>query len=343
MLYATLGWRLADVVHRRGLPGRSAHASGLAVSIIFGTGVTVATPGSAQGLHLIVSDIEAAHDELVAHGVTASEVFHDAGGVFHHAGTTGRVSGPDPERHSYGSFVSFEDPDGNGWVLQEITTRLPGRIDPAATSFASASDLSKALQRASAAHGEHEARIGREDPDWPDWYADYMVREQAGEESDMSSDYDVIVIGGGAPGEHCAAALATAASESPSSSATWSVVCAPTGRAFRRSRCCARVKRCRARVTRAPELRSTSRARLIGATSWSRITPIPGLRSGCRIEGSRCCAGAVVSLGREPSRSTASATPPSTSFLPMAPIRSSPRFPACQGSTASGARTRRPG
>ena len=151
-------------------------------SIIFGTGVTSAEPGSAQGLHLIVSDIAAARDALVAHGADVSEVFHDAGGVFHHAGTTGRVSGPDPEHRSYGSFASFEDPDGNGWLFQEITTRLPGRIDPAATSFASASDLSQALQRAAAAHGEHEARIGRADPDWPDWYAEYMVREQAGEE-----------------------------------------------------------------------------------------------------------------------------------------------------------------
>ncbi len=151
-------------------------------SIIFGTGVTSAAPGSAQGLHLIVSDIEAAREELVEHGANVSEVFHDAGGVFHHAGRTGRVSGPDPERRSYGSFASFEDPDGNGWLLQEITTRLPGRIDPAATSFASAGDLSTALQRAAAAHGEHEARIGREDPNWPDWYAEYMVREQAGEE-----------------------------------------------------------------------------------------------------------------------------------------------------------------
>ena len=109
-------------------------------------------------------------------------MFHDAGGVFHHAGTEARVSGPDPERHSYGSFLSFSDPDGNGWVLQEVTTRLPGRIDPAATSFASADDLAGALRRAAAAHGQHETRLGREDPDWPTWYADYMVREQAGVE-----------------------------------------------------------------------------------------------------------------------------------------------------------------
>jgi hypothetical protein len=109
-------------------------------------------------------------------------VWHDAGGVFHHAGTDERVSGPSPDRSSYGSFLSFEDPDGNGWILQEVTTRLPGRIDPAATSFASTDDLAAALRRAADAHGEHEARTGQEDADWPAWYADYMVREQAGTE-----------------------------------------------------------------------------------------------------------------------------------------------------------------
>ena len=180
--YVSLGWRLdADVATGEDFRVVQLTPPGSPCSIIFGTGVSLAAPGSAQGLHLIVSDVEAARDELVAHGVNVSEVFHDAGGVFHHAGKAGRVSGPDPERHSYSSFVSFEDADGNGWVLQEITTRLPGRIDPAATSFTSAGDLSKALQRPSAAHGEHEARIGRADPDWPDWYAEYMVREHAGE------------------------------------------------------------------------------------------------------------------------------------------------------------------
>jgi hypothetical protein len=109
-------------------------------------------------------------------------VFHDAGGVFHHAGTDARLPGPDPQRTSYGSFLSFSDPDGNGWLLQEITTRLPGRLDPVTTTFASAEDLASALRRAAAAHGEHEARIGAEDPNWPDWYAEYMVREQAGTE-----------------------------------------------------------------------------------------------------------------------------------------------------------------
>jgi catechol 2,3-dioxygenase-like lactoylglutathione lyase family enzyme len=181
--YTGLGWRLdADVTTDRSFRVVQLTPPGSPCSIILGTGVTSAAPGSAQGLHLIVSDIEAAREALAGHGVAVSEVFHDAGGVFHHAGTAGRVSGPEPGRHSYGSFASFEDPDGNGWVLQEITTRLPGRIDPAATSFGSTSELSSALERASAAHGQHEARIGHADPRWPDWYAEYMVREQAGEE-----------------------------------------------------------------------------------------------------------------------------------------------------------------
>jgi catechol 2,3-dioxygenase-like lactoylglutathione lyase family enzyme len=100
---------------------------GSGCSVIFGTGVTTANPGSVQGLHLVASDIEQARAELVARGVDVSEVFHDAGGVFHHAGEVGRVSGPDPQHTSYASFASFADPDGNGWVLQEITERLPGR------------------------------------------------------------------------------------------------------------------------------------------------------------------------------------------------------------------------
>ena len=139
--------------------------------------------GSAQGLYLIVSDIEAARDELLGRGVEISEVFHDASGVY--AGTDEpylfgrhRVSGPDPEHRSYRSFASFSDPDGNGWLLQEVTTRLPGRIDAAATTFASTSDLASALRRAEAAHGEHEKRTGQRDANWPDWYAAYMVAEQ---------------------------------------------------------------------------------------------------------------------------------------------------------------------
>jgi len=179
--YKSLGWRLdADVATDEKFRVVQLTPPGSPASIIFGTGVTSQAPGSAQGLHLIVDDIEVAHKELKSLGAEVSEVFHDAGGIFHHAGTNGRVSGPDPDRNSYGSFLSFSDPDGNGWLLQEVTTRLPGRIDEAATTFSSVDDLSSALRRAAAAHGEHEARIGKEDPDWPAWYAAYMVSEQSG-------------------------------------------------------------------------------------------------------------------------------------------------------------------
>jgi catechol 2,3-dioxygenase-like lactoylglutathione lyase family enzyme len=181
--YTSLGWRLdADFAPDETFRVVQLTPPGSPASIIFGQDVTDQEPGTAQGLQLIVDDIEAARKELVGLGADASEVFHDAGGVFHHAGTKARVTGPAPERNSYGSFLSFADPDGNGWILQEVTTRLPGRIDPATTTYASADDLASALRRAAAAHGEHEARIGQEDPDWPSWYAEYMVREQAGSE-----------------------------------------------------------------------------------------------------------------------------------------------------------------
>ncbi|MEV4173716.1 VOC family protein [Nonomuraea sp. NPDC049709] len=181
--YTALGWRLdADIATGEDFRVVQVTPPGSPASVIFGTSVTSQTPGSAQGLHLIVDDIAAAHNELKRLGAEPSEVFHDAGGVFHHAGTDARVPGPDPQRRSYGSFLSFSDPDGNGWVLQEVTTRLPGRLDPSATTYASTADLAAALRRAAAAHGEHEARTGAEDPNWPDWYADYLVREQAGRE-----------------------------------------------------------------------------------------------------------------------------------------------------------------
>ena len=186
--YGKLGWRLdADFAAGDDFRVIQFTPPGSGCSVIFGKNVTAAAPGSAQGLYLIVSDIEVARDELLRRGVEISEVFHDAGGV--HAGTDEpylfgrlRVSGSDPEHRSYRSFASFTDPDGNGWLFQEITTRLPGRIDPAVTSFSSASDLASALRRAAAAHGRHEARTGEADPNGPDWYAEYMVREQAGEE-----------------------------------------------------------------------------------------------------------------------------------------------------------------
>jgi len=126
--YQMLGWRLdADIAGAEGFRVVQLTPPGSACSIIIGSGLTSAAPGSAEGLQLVVDDIEAARAELTGRGVEASEVFHDSGGVFHHAGQVARVTGPAPDHESYGSFVSFHDPDGNGWFIQEITTRLPGR------------------------------------------------------------------------------------------------------------------------------------------------------------------------------------------------------------------------
>ncbi len=181
--YTGLGWRLdAEFADGHGFQVVQVTPPGSPASVIFGTGVTEQEPGTARGLHLVVSDIDAARDELKRGGADPSEVFHDAGGVFHHGGTDARMPGPAPDHGSYGSFLSFSDPDGNGWLLQEVTTRLPGRVDPSTTVFATTADLAAALRRAAAAHGEHEKRTGAADPDWPDWYADYMVKEQSGAE-----------------------------------------------------------------------------------------------------------------------------------------------------------------
>ena len=184
-----LWWRLdADYDNGKDFRVIQFTPPGSGCSIIFGKNVTAAVPGSTQGMYLIVSDIDAVRDELRGRGVEVSEVFHGASGVY--AGTDepylfgrSRVNGPDPDHGSYRSFASFHDPDGNGWLFQQVTTRLPGRIDPATTMFASAKDLASALRRAGAAHGKHEERSGgQRDENWPDWYAEYMVREQAGEE-----------------------------------------------------------------------------------------------------------------------------------------------------------------
>jgi catechol 2,3-dioxygenase-like lactoylglutathione lyase family enzyme len=185
--YAKLGWRLdADFDNGKDYRVIQFTPPGSGSSVIFGRNVTAAAPGSAQGLYLIVSDIAAARKALVDRGVQISEVFHNDG-VYTGTDETYlfgsvRVKGPDPQHASYRSFASFKDPDGNGWLFQEITARLPGRIDSAATTFASASDLANAMRRASAAHGEHEKRIGAADANWPDWYASYMVAEQSGKE-----------------------------------------------------------------------------------------------------------------------------------------------------------------
>ena len=185
--YSKLGWRLdADFADGDDFRVIQVTPPGSGASIIFGKNVTAAAPGSAQGLYLIVSDVEAARKELINRGIDVSEVFHGAAGVY--AGSDEpylfgrhRVGGPDPEHGSYRSFASFKDPDGNGWLFQELTTRLPGRIDSAATSFASATDLANAMRRAAAAHGEHEARTGgQRDENWPEWYASYVVAEQSG-------------------------------------------------------------------------------------------------------------------------------------------------------------------
>jgi catechol 2,3-dioxygenase-like lactoylglutathione lyase family enzyme len=170
--YGRLGWR-QDVTP----PGSGVvqfTPPGSACSVQFGTNRTSAAPGSAQNQFVIVSDIEAARDELAGRGVEVSEIFH--------FGPNGRVSGPAPDHATYSSFATFSDPDGNSWLLQEITTRLPGRIDASETAFGSASDLASALRRAEAAHGQHEKRTGQRDADWPTWYAAYMAAEQSGNE-----------------------------------------------------------------------------------------------------------------------------------------------------------------
>jgi catechol 2,3-dioxygenase-like lactoylglutathione lyase family enzyme len=184
--YSRLGWRL-DADYDSGKDFRVIQFTppGSGCSIIFGKNVTGATPGSAQGLYLIVSDINAAREELLNRGVQVSEAFHAESGVY--AGSDQpflfgrhRVNGPDPANGSYRTFASFSDPDGNGWLFQEITTRLPGRV-AGNTSYVSVNDLMQALKRAAAAHGQHEARIGKADADWPQWYAECMVHEQSGE------------------------------------------------------------------------------------------------------------------------------------------------------------------
>ena len=186
--YAKLGWRLdADFAGPDDYRVIQFTPPGSNASVIFGKNVTSAAPGSAQGLYLVVSDIEAARSALLGRGVAIIEAFHAGGDV--HVGSDepflfGRVrlSGADPARGSYRSYASFSDPDGNGWLFQQITERLPGRVE-ADTSFTSSPDLAAALRRAATAHGEYEKRNGgKHDENWPDWYADYIVNEQHGQQ-----------------------------------------------------------------------------------------------------------------------------------------------------------------
>jgi catechol 2,3-dioxygenase-like lactoylglutathione lyase family enzyme len=183
--YGGLGWRPdADFGFDNGFRVVQFTPPGSGCSIQFGTNITSAAPGSARGLYLVVSDIEAARDQLAGRNVQVSEVFYPSspGAQFQTDGTSDRVGGPAPDHASYSSFATFSDPDGNSWLLQEVTTRLPGRIESATTTFGSANDLATAMRRASVAHGEHEKRTGGYDENWPDWYASYMVAEQSGEE-----------------------------------------------------------------------------------------------------------------------------------------------------------------
>ena len=171
----TLGWRLdGEFIAGDTFHGLQYTPPGSACSIHFGKGVTTAPAGSARGLFLAVTDVVAARAELVDRGVAVGEVFHVTG--------PGKppISGVDPERHSYASFAAFQDPDGNTWLLQEITQRLPGRVDASETQYASLTDLANAMRRAEAAHGEHEKRLGQRDADWPSWYAAYMIAERNG-------------------------------------------------------------------------------------------------------------------------------------------------------------------
>jgi catechol 2,3-dioxygenase-like lactoylglutathione lyase family enzyme len=171
--YSSLGWRLdADFAAGDAFRVVQFTPPGSPCSIHFGRGVTSAAPGSAQGLYLVVSDIDAARAELLARGLEVGEIGH------RNAPGEARRSGLHPQRQSYASFASFSDPDGNSWLLQEVTRRLPGRVEEENAHFASANELAAALRRAAAAHGEHEKRTGQHDEDWPDWYAEFIIREQ---------------------------------------------------------------------------------------------------------------------------------------------------------------------
>jgi catechol 2,3-dioxygenase-like lactoylglutathione lyase family enzyme len=168
--YEALGWRLdADYV-------RSDESRGVQFTPPGSPSSIQLSPGPSARFYLIVNDIETARAELVARGVEVSEIFHRG------TAKDSRLSGPDPQRRSYASFVTFNDPDGNNWLVQEVTQRLPGRVSADTATFTSSADLAAALRRAEAAHGEHEKRTGQRDAAWPDWYAEYIVKEQTGQQ-----------------------------------------------------------------------------------------------------------------------------------------------------------------
>ena len=180
--YLSIGWRLdADFADGDNWRVLQVTPRGSACSFFIGKGLTKATPGSLQGLMLVVDDIEAARADLIQRGVDVSDAFHFEHNKFHFTGTHGRLPGPDPEGRSYFTLASFNDPDGNGWLLQQVTARFPGRIEANGAAFVSVAELAAAMRRAASAHGEHEKRIGKHDTmGWPEWYAEYIVAEQAG-------------------------------------------------------------------------------------------------------------------------------------------------------------------
>jgi catechol 2,3-dioxygenase-like lactoylglutathione lyase family enzyme len=172
--YAGLGWRLDADFELGGSRAIQFTPPGSLCSIHFGIGSPPTPAGTPPGLFLIVTDIEASRADLIARGVEVGPIFHRT--------PDGVADGPDPDRNSYNSLAAWSDPDGNGWLLQEIVNRLPGRIDNGITSYSSVTDLAEAMRRASVAHGEHEKRTGEADANWPDWYATYMASEQSGAE-----------------------------------------------------------------------------------------------------------------------------------------------------------------
>jgi len=179
--YANLGWKL-DMDFVRGDAFRVIQFTppGSGASVIFGRGISTATPGSVRGLYFVVSDIEAVRADLLARGAPVGEIFHDADGVFHRPGTEGRVDGPAPGHRSYGSYAGFSDPDGNQWLMQEVTTRLPGHALGVGAAFTSASELAGAMRRAQAAYAAQEQRMGLQSEDPLLWYSDYILAEQSG-------------------------------------------------------------------------------------------------------------------------------------------------------------------